>query len=114
MAPEEVAPNLAGEEHVEPELFAAWLDAVPPPPCAQALRFHVRRSLEDEARGGELGERAFEFCFRAMYGEASPLNATAKLGAQGLAQFLQYLIEDRTESTLSYYEYLQFLQKGVK
>jgi len=28
--------------------------------------------------------------------------------------FLQYLIEDRTESTLSYYEFLQHLQKGVK
>lgn len=28
--------------------------------------------------------------------------------------FLQHLIEDRSESTLSYYEYLQFLQKGVK
>ena len=92
MEPEEVAPVLAGEVHVEPELFAAWLDAGAAP-CALALRYHARSSFQDEARGSELGDRAFEFCYRAMYGEACPLNSSAKLGTQGLAQYLLYLME---------------------
>ena len=93
MEPEAVAPVLAGEVHVEPELFSAWLDAGASP-CALALRYHARSSFQDEARGSELGERAFEFCYRAMYGEACPLNATAKLGTHGLAQYLLYLMEE--------------------
>ena len=78
---------------MEPELFAAWLDAGIHP-CATALSYHVKNSIQDEVRGGLLGGRAFEFCYRAMYGEACPLNATAKLGTQGLAQYLLYLMEE--------------------
>lgn len=28
--------------------------------------------------------------------------------------FFQYMVEDRTESSMSYYEFLQFLQQKVK
>ena len=58
MVPEETAPVSTGELHVEPELFAAWLDAGASP-CALALRYHARSSFQDEARGSELGDRAF-------------------------------------------------------
>ena len=74
---------------MEPELFAAWLDARAHP-CAVALHFHAAESHRDETRGSEVGERAFEFFYRSMYGE-SP-NATAKLGTQALAQYLYYLM----------------------
>ena len=40
MESEQVAPVLAGEVHVEPKLFAAWLVAGAAP-CALALRYHA-------------------------------------------------------------------------
>ena len=58
MDPEEVKPVLTGELHVEPDLFAAWLDAGIHP-CAQALRYHARNSFQDEERGSLLGEKGF-------------------------------------------------------
>ena len=71
MIPEPTGPDLKGELHVEPELFAAWLD-VGAHPCAMALRYHAAESLQDEARGSELGDRSSEFLYRSMCGEACP------------------------------------------
>ena len=94
MEESECAPQLTGQIHVERQLFSAWLDSKLHL-CGKALLYHAENMQRDEMRGGTNGDGAFDFCYRSMYQRDLPKTSSACMGAQDLANYVLYLIEEK-------------------
>ena len=60
----------------------------------KALMFHASNMQREEMRGAVNGETAFDFCYRCMYQKDLPNTDSPSMGAQDLANFILWLIED--------------------